>query len=85
MSAARDPRYIEFIARLRRARRGGNLSQKSFGELIGKDQSFVSKVETCERRLDLIEAAVWCQALGLELNEILPADLRDTSQEKDCG
>ena len=80
MSTAHDPLYIEFIAKLRRARRERGLSQKAFGELIGKEQSFVSKVETCERRLDVIEAAKWCKTLGLILTDTLPADLRIDSQ-----
>jgi transcriptional regulator with XRE-family HTH domain len=76
MSSAHDPLYIEFIARLRKARRKNALSQQALGELIGKQQSFVSKVETCERRLDVIEAARWCAALGIRLQDALPAGIR---------
>ncbi len=72
MSGAHDPQYIEFIVRLRNARKAKNLSQKQFGELLNKPQSFVSKVETCERRLDVIEAAEWCIALGIRLDDVLP-------------
>ena len=49
-SGAHDPQYIEFIARLRNARKVNNLSQKRLGNLLNKPQPFVSKVETCERR-----------------------------------
>jgi len=49
--------------------------------LIGKEQSFVSKVETCERRLDVIEAARWCAALNLRLADALPAEIRKLSEE----
>ena len=76
MSGAHDPKYIEFIARLRDARKRLALSQSAFGQRIGKDQSFVSKVETCERRLDMIEAARWCAALGIRIDEALPPDIR---------
>lgn len=76
MSGAHDPLYIEFVARLRKARRQAKISQEAFGELLGKEQSFVSKVETCERRLDVIEAARWCAALGIRLEEALPAAIR---------
>ncbi len=76
MSSAHDPLYIEFVARLRKARKKSGLSQRSFGERIGKQQSFVSKVETCERRLDVIEAARWCAALGIRLHDALPAGIR---------
>jgi transcriptional regulator with XRE-family HTH domain len=72
MTGAHDPQYIELIARLRNARKAKQLSQKEFGDLLDKTQSFVSKVETCERRLDVIEAAKWCIALGISLDDALP-------------
>lgn len=72
MTAAHDPQYIELIARLRNARKAKKLSQKELGDLLNKPQSFVSKVETCERRLDLIETAHWCIALGIALEDALP-------------
>jgi transcriptional regulator with XRE-family HTH domain len=81
MSGAHDPRYIEFIARLRNARKAKNLSQKDFGDLITKPQSFVSKVETCERRLDVIEAAEWCVALGIRLEDALPPSVKKALQD----
>lgn len=76
MSAAHDPLYIEFVTRLRNARKSKGVSQAALGELIGKEQSFVSKVETCERRLDVIEAARWCAALDIRLVDALPAEIR---------
>ena len=81
MSSSHDPLYIEFIARLRAARKDAGISQKRLGELIGKEQSFVSKVETCERRLDVIEAARWCAALNIRLDETLPAAARKLWEE----
>jgi transcriptional regulator with XRE-family HTH domain len=81
MSSTHDPLYIEFVARLRAARKDAGYSQSGFGERIGKEQSFVSKVETCERRLDVIEAARWCAALGIPLEGSLPAAIRKLWEE----
>ena len=72
MSGAHDPHYIEFIARLQSARKAKNLTQKKLGDMLNQPQSFVSKVETCERRLDIIEALEWCVALGIPLEKALP-------------
>jgi len=72
VTGTHDPQYIELIARLRNARKAKKLSQKELGELLNKPQSFVSKVETCERRLDAIETANWCIALGIALEDALP-------------
>lgn len=76
MPAVHRPEYVEFVSRLRAARTQRRLSQHRLGELLGKPQSFVSKVETGERRLDLIEAAEWCRVLGVSLDEVLPPSLR---------
>lgn len=82
MSGAQDPLYIEFIARLRKARISKRISQVELGESIQKPQTFVSKVETCERRLDLIEAARWCLALGVLLDDVLPPSLRKSIEAR---
>ena len=76
MSSARNPLYMELVARIRRARKARGLKQKDLGAILNKPQAFISKVETCERRLDLVEAAQWCLALGVTLEEVMPPDLR---------
>lgn len=78
MSATHRPQYIEFIARLRQARKAKALTQTALGKILNKPQAFVSKVETCERRLDLIEAAEWCRALAIQLDDVLPLSLRSS-------
>jgi transcriptional regulator with XRE-family HTH domain len=76
MRAAHDPRYLEFVARLRQARKARKLTQAELASLLVKPQSYVSKVETCERRLDLIEAVEWCVHLQVQLEDLLPENLR---------
>ena len=76
MPSPHRPHYIELIARLRQARKAKGLTQEELGELLGKPQAFISKVETCERRLDLLEAAEWCLALGIKLDDVLPPGLK---------
>jgi transcriptional regulator with XRE-family HTH domain len=78
MSAAHNPLYIEFISLLRQARIQHGLSQRDLGKLLNKPQSFISKVETCERRLDVIEAAEWCIALQVGLEAVLPREVRES-------
>ena len=93
MFGARDPHYIEFVARLRNERKSQDLSQGELGKRLNRNQAFVSKVETCERRIDAIEAAAWCIALGIRLEDAMPPDLqaaldrasRGGSRGQDCG
>lgn len=76
MRAAHDPHYIEFVARLRSIRKANALTQSDVAERLNKPQSYVSKVETCERRIDVIEAARWCFVLGVSLEDALPAEFK---------
>ena len=76
MRVARDPHYLEFVARLRQARRARGLTQAQLATLLAKPQAYVSKVETCERRIDLIETAEWCVHLKVRLDDLLPEELR---------
>lgn len=75
MRAAFDPLYTEFVARLRSARKVSGYTQSELADLLCKPQSYVSKVETSERRIDVVEAARWCMALGISLESVLPANL----------
>jgi transcriptional regulator with XRE-family HTH domain len=79
MRAANDPHYIEFIARLRTVRKTKDYTQADLAQQLNKPQSYVSKVETCERRIDAIESARWCVALGVSLEDVLPVDLKPPS------
>ncbi len=53
------------------ARRSKGLTQSKVAELLSKPQSFVSKYENGERRLDIIEFLEVCQALSTEPGSIL--------------
>jgi transcriptional regulator with XRE-family HTH domain len=48
------------------ARETSGLTQLGLASRIGKPQSFISKIESGERRLDIVEFITICRALGLE-------------------
>lgn len=50
--------YEALCARLREARRQAGLTQADVARLLRRPQSFVSKFETGERRLDFVELAL---------------------------
>jgi transcriptional regulator with XRE-family HTH domain len=54
---------------LREIRLAAGLRQADLAKRLDQPQSFVSKYETGERRLDILELRVICQALGLSLTE----------------
>lgn len=71
-----DPQYIEMIAQLRAIREQMDVSQAELGSRLGKDQSFISRIEMCDRRIDLIEALRICEALEIRLEDVVPSDLK---------
>ena len=70
--------YHKVIARLRSKREmGGGVTQAQLAELLKVNQAFVSKVETCERRLDIIELHHICQVLGISFVDFIQEVDRD--------
>nr|3EUS_A Chain A, DNA-binding protein [Ruegeria pomeroyi]3EUS_B Chain B, DNA-binding protein [Ruegeria pomeroyi] len=64
----RTPEHVYLCQRLRQARLDAGLTQADLAERLDKPQSFVAKVETRERRLDVIEFAKWMAACeGLDV------------------
>jgi transcriptional regulator with XRE-family HTH domain len=61
--------YGVFRDLLRDLRAENGLTQRELARRLRVPQSFVSKYETGERRLDYVETAVVCEALKVELEE----------------
>ena len=57
--------YILFLSLLKSARKATGITQKEVAKRLGQTQSFVSKCERGERRIDIIELIAFCQALGV--------------------
>jgi transcriptional regulator with XRE-family HTH domain len=58
-------------ALLRQIRQEAGLRQVDLAQRIGQSQSFVSKYESGERRLDLIELRQICSAVGITLEDFV--------------
>ena len=61
------PEYTAFRDLLRELRVEKGLTQVQLSAALDMPQSFVSKFEIGERRLDLIEVRMVCESLGLSL------------------
>lgn len=70
--SVRDPRYVEVIGKLRLARRTAGFTQESLAFRLGMPQSYISKVESGERRIDVVELIDLCGVLGVALEDVLP-------------
>ncbi len=64
MRSVHTDRYQEFLRRLRKARLDAGLTQADVARRLGKPQSFVSKCESGERRLDVVEVESFAKLYG---------------------
>ena len=70
-----------FLSLLRDRREAIGLPQSELAQKLGQTQATVSRVETGERRLDVIELRAWLRALEVDFigfMKILDSRLRDT-------
>lgn len=64
-------RYVLFLALIVRARTEAGLTQSELASRLAKPQSYISKVERGERRIDVIEFIDLADALGIEPSETI--------------
>lgn len=77
MKSIHDQRYMEVVALLRKAREQSGRTQREIAQMLGRPQSYVSKVETCERRIDFVELLQLCRVIGVTLSGVTPAEFFD--------
>lgn len=68
MSNVHTTAYKKFLERLRQARKDAKLTQIDVARKFKKPQSFVSKFEAGERRLDFVEVERLAKLYGKPLN-----------------
>ncbi|EBA9761124.1 MULTISPECIES: helix-turn-helix domain-containing protein [Enterobacteriaceae] len=63
--------YQMVIKALRDARIACGLTQQEVASAFGRPQSFIAKVESGERRLDVVEFVLFCRTVNIEPGSIL--------------
>lgn len=61
----------KLLVLLRSARIDAGLTQAQLAARLDQDQTFVSKYESAERRLDILELREICQAIGIDFVEFI--------------
>lgn len=71
--AARRDRdaYVRLAAVIRNLRRAHDWTQADLARMLDAHQTYVSKIELGERRLDVIEAAALARVLEVSVDELL--------------
>lgn len=58
--------YQALLRLLRDLREQAGVTQLDLGDRLGNTQTFISKIERGERRVDVVEFAEICDALGMD-------------------
>jgi transcriptional regulator with XRE-family HTH domain len=74
MKSVHNPKYSRITAKLTAARKQAGLTQQQLADHLGKPQSFVSKLERGERRLDVLEFLAICEVLMVDPATFLTTD-----------
>ena len=61
-----DPVYVRLIEMIIAARKEAGVRQTDLAARLEQPQSYVSKVENRERRIDVAEYVAWMRALGAD-------------------
>lgn len=72
----RSPLHMSMMTVLRRERGRSDLTQAELAGRLRRPQSYVAKVETGERRLDVVEFVEYARAIGLEPAHLLALILK---------
>ena len=58
--------YAELRQWLRQSRESRGLTMRELGDMIDEPHSFIGKIESGERRLDVFEYVQYCKALSID-------------------
>lgn len=72
MPATNRPQYQRFLKRLRAARLAAGLTQAEVAARLRRPQSYVSKCEAGERRVDAVELAEFAQLYEKRVGFFVP-------------
>ena len=72
MTSLHSPAYKDFLRHLKKARLEARLTQREVSKALGVPQSFVSKSESGERRVDVIELTAFAKLYKKPLTYFIP-------------
>ncbi|MGG7445364.1 helix-turn-helix domain-containing protein [Kosakonia oryzendophytica] len=71
MASIYSEQYQSVITALKKARKERGITQVQLAEALGRPQSFIAKIESGERRLDVVEFVHLARLVGLEPADVL--------------
>jgi DNA-binding XRE family transcriptional regulator len=75
-----SPEYQHVLTALVAMREKAGMTQRDLAKKLGREHSFVWRIETGERRLDVIEFHWVCKALGQDASEVYRSLIRSVKK-----
>jgi len=66
-----DQRYRDFVASIVKQRNNIKMTQRTLAKKLGVEQCYVARVETCERRIDVLESIEMMRAMEMSDEQII--------------
>lgn len=76
VKSTHKPEYKKLLEELIAARKEADITQQALAKSLKKPQSFVSKYEQGERRLDVIELTKIAEAIGIDYKKLVDNALK---------
>ena len=73
MKTIYQQRYIDLIELMILARKNVGKTQANLAEQLGKHQSYIAKIEGCERKVDVVEFVEICKIIGASPSDLIKA------------
>jgi transcriptional regulator with XRE-family HTH domain len=74
--------YKIFLQLLYQARVGSHFNQSELAKHLKVPQSYISKIESGERRVDIVELSRICKVLGISLSDFARKFEKNSSEAK---
>ena len=71
MKSIHQSAYRRLVGSLRQARIRAGLTQADAGRMIGHSRQWLSKIETCEIRLDVLQLVLLCRAYNHPVHDLV--------------
>lgn len=76
--------YVRFVSMLVQRRKDAGLSQQALADELGWNQSIIAKIESVQRRLDIIELLKIAKAMGFDAARLVREVEQDMANHGDA-
>ena len=85
VASLHDETYQQFVQLLVQRRKAARLSQQAVADELGWNQSIIAKIETAQRRIDVVELIRVADVVGFDVIRLVQEVRRAMSESGEIG